>query len=58
MVADTSLVTGGGHHLEVMSATQTWSCDLVVTVPPFQEGFLEAFEATVDFEYLIVYGIR
>jgi hypothetical protein len=58
MVADTSLVTGGDHHVDVTSAAQTWSCDLVVTLPPFSDGFLETHLSVIDFEYFIAYGIR
>ena len=58
LVADTNLVTGGDHLIATNGPNGSWSCSLAVTVPPYNEGFLESFEMTVEFDYFVAYGVR
>jgi hypothetical protein len=59
MVVDTSLVTGGDDVMTVvdphgMQRTHT----LAIQIPRDVYGFLEAQSMTIDYDYLIVYGIH
>jgi hypothetical protein len=57
-VVDTTLATGGDHHIVISAPTESWQCRLAPTIPMFTGGFLEAYRVVVDFDHFIAYGVR
>lgn len=60
LVSDTNLVTGVDERMTVtdVGTGVATSTSLAIGIPRFGKGYLEANNAIVDFEYLVIYGVQ